>query len=361
MPKLGGAAACCLADKTYARLCFETPRASGRLLETGTEDFLKLRHDGKLGNIPIIAVFTKYDGLIDRVDYELEPSVYELSDDAIKELVNKRAQTKLQEICIGPLKEFAGSDTPHVAVSNCAAQDGYNESLIHLIQTTEEHVYKHAAADASVVASVAQRVDPGLKIKASIDVKYWKALASCTGVFKDRTVEDCLRVIHTDIVAVWNFNDPHHYLSKKDFRTLVVNTVDVDVEPLATSNSTNTIKVGLSVVGAIPGILTALAAPAAPIVVPIVATVFLAKWIYEVYQASNDHLQRFISYIVDLTIILQTLYILSIRAIKLAVAAYHASPVSEDVHVRVQQYVVKSTVLDRARHGMLDEVIELVN
>jgi hypothetical protein len=68
--------------------------------------------------VPIIAVFTKYDGLIDRVDYELEPSVYELSDDAIKELVNKRAETKLREICIEPLEEFAGSDIPHVAVSS---------------------------------------------------------------------------------------------------------------------------------------------------------------------------------------------------------------------------------------------------
>jgi hypothetical protein len=68
--------------------------------------------------VPIIAVFTKYDGLIDRVDYELEPSVYEFSDDAIKELVNKRAETKLREICIGPLEEFAGSDIPHIAVSS---------------------------------------------------------------------------------------------------------------------------------------------------------------------------------------------------------------------------------------------------
>jgi hypothetical protein len=56
---------------------------------------------------------------------------------------------------------------PHKSPS--AAEDGYKESLIRLIQTTEEHVYKHVAADVSVVASVAQRVDYGLKIKASIE------------------------------------------------------------------------------------------------------------------------------------------------------------------------------------------------
>jgi hypothetical protein len=39
-------------------------------------------------------------------------------------------------------------------------------------------------------------------------------------------------------------------------------------------------------VGAIAGILTAQEGPAAPIVMPIAATVVLAKWIYDVYQAS---------------------------------------------------------------------------
>jgi hypothetical protein len=39
-------------------------------------------------------------------------------------------------------------------------------------------------------------------------------------------------------------------------------------------------------VGAITGILTALAGHAAPIVVPIVATVVFVKWIYDVYEAT---------------------------------------------------------------------------
>jgi hypothetical protein len=66
--------------------------------------------------VPIIAVFTKYDKLIDQVEYELEP-VDELGDDAINELIKARAETRLQEICIGPLERSAGSDIPHVAVS----------------------------------------------------------------------------------------------------------------------------------------------------------------------------------------------------------------------------------------------------
>jgi hypothetical protein len=50
-----------------------------------------------------------------------------------------------------------------------AVSGDYKESLVHLIQITEDHVYKHVAADASLVTSVAQRVDHNLKIKASIE------------------------------------------------------------------------------------------------------------------------------------------------------------------------------------------------
>jgi hypothetical protein len=43
---------------------------------------------------------------------------------------------------------------------------------------------------------------------------------------------------------------------------------------------------GLSIVGAIAGIVSALSGPAAPIVVPIAAGVVIASWVYEVYQQS---------------------------------------------------------------------------
>jgi hypothetical protein len=45
----------------------------------------------------------------------------------------------------------------------------YAPLLACLIKLTEEHVHKHFAADASVMASIAQRVNHELKIKASIE------------------------------------------------------------------------------------------------------------------------------------------------------------------------------------------------
>jgi hypothetical protein len=50
-----------------------------------------------------------------------------------------------------------------------AVNGEHGEMLAHLIHTTKELVCKHVGIDASVMTSVAQRVDPGLKIKASIE------------------------------------------------------------------------------------------------------------------------------------------------------------------------------------------------
>lgn len=188
-------------------------------------------------------------------------------------------------------------------------------------------------------------------------------LASSTA-FKNRVVQDCLNVLHTDIVAVWNFHDPHRYLHSKEFRTLIVNMVEkLDNEP---AGAAQTIAIGLPLVGTIAGIMSALAGPAAPIVVPIAASIVLALWVRDVYQTSHAVLQRFMCYIVDLTLVLQTLYLvsqsheLSRRAIKLAVASYLASPMSGEVHTKIEEYDRGLSFLERADRGTLDKIIELM-
>ncbi|KAG1726783.1 uncharacterized protein EDB91DRAFT_1165595 [Suillus paluster] len=350
-----------LKDQLHAIwLCFEIPREGGRLLETGTEEFLALKREGALGNI--VVVLTKFDMFIDRVDHTLDESLLEgLSNSAIHELITKKADTELQEVCIGPLQQFAGSDIPYTTVST---KEDHKETLAHLIETTESHVRQNFPSEAWVMTSIAQRVNPGLKIKASIE-KYWKALVS-SAAFKNRTTWSCLGVVHTDIIAVWNFQDPHKYLDSPEFRTLMVNLVDKKIETGPTADPSRTIAIGLSMVGTIAGIMSALAGPAAPIVVPIVAGVVLAVWVHDVYQQSCVVLQRFMTYIVDLTLVLQTLYLvseskeLSRRAIKLAVAAYHASPTSEEVHAGIRKYDRDLTLLVCADRDALDKIIELM-
>jgi hypothetical protein len=355
-----------LKDQLHAVwLCFEIPCTGGRLLETGVEQFLTSKREGELGDIPIVVVFTKYDKLLVQVERTMNKSSFKgLSEAAIQDLVKKGAEDKLQEVCVAPLETFTEFSIPHVTVST---NKNHKETLARLIQTTEKLVCEHVGIDASVMTSIAQRVDPGLNIKASIEVgkrKYWKALASSVP-FKNRSMWDCLHVLHTDIVNVWNFQDPHDYLCAPEFRRLMTNMVDeLDVGP--TVNPNKHLAFGLSIVGAIAGIVSALSGPAAPIVVPIAAGVVIASWVYEVYQQSRPALQRFMKYIIDLTLVLQTLYLvsenqeLSRRAIKLAVKSYHGSPTSGEVHTRIQEYDKQMTFLERADRDSLDQFIKLL-
>ncbi|OJA14802.1 hypothetical protein AZE42_04189 [Rhizopogon vesiculosus] len=242
-----------LKDKLHAVwLCFEIPRAGGRFLETGTTEFLQSKRDGKLGNsafidgylaarmqthhwlkVPVVVVLTKYDTFIDRVERTLDYSAS--SDDAIEKLTKQTAEAE-REIFTKRLWEFAGSDIPYAMVSD---KDGHKDKIAHLIQVTEDRVRQHVASEASVMAGVAQRVNPKLNIRTSIEVgkrKYWKALAS-TAAFKGKTVQACLEVLHTDIIRVWNFHDPHHYLESKEFKASVVDLVDkLDVGSIANPN-----------------------------------------------------------------------------------------------------------------------------
>ncbi|KAJ8582891.1 hypothetical protein M405DRAFT_829852 [Rhizopogon salebrosus TDB-379] len=349
-------------------LCFEIPRTGGRLLETGTQDFLKLKRDGALGNIPVVVVLTKYDKFIDHVDRMFDDSALEgLSDDVVKELVTQKADAEFRKICALPLEKFAGEDIPCATVS---AKVTHKEMIASLIQITEDRVCQHVASEASMMISIAQRVDPKLKIKTSIEVgkrRYWKALAS-TAAFRGNTVGACLQVLHIDIVRVWNFSDPHDYLDSKEFKNLMVNLVDkVDVGSIANLN--RNMMVGLSTVAAIAGIVSALSGPAAPIVVPIAASVVLAKWVHDVYQLSRVVLQHFVAYIIDLTLVLQTLYLvcdsqeLSRRSIKLAVGSYLWSTMSARMHARIKRYDghLQLPLSESADQDTLDMIVKLMD
>lgn len=300
-----------LKDRLHAVwLCLEIPRAGGRLLETGTEEFLTLKRGGTLGNIPVIVVLTKCDKLLDRIELTLDESTLEgLSDEAIEELVKKEADAELHNICIRPLKKAGGPDIPHVAIST---KEGHKETLAHLILMTEHCVRQHVGLEASelLMTAFAQRDPVALKINASIEVgkrTYWKALTSSIS-FTNRTMWDCLNTLHTDIVAVWKFHDPHRYLYSLQFRTLMANMVEV----------------------------------------------------------SRTVIQRFMAYLVDLSLILQTVYLVSKRqevtrrAIKLAVASYLASSVRGEVHTWIQGYDRGLTFLERADRDTLDKVIEVM-
>ncbi|KAG0698674.1 hypothetical protein DFH29DRAFT_940143 [Suillus ampliporus] len=340
-----------LKDKIHAVwLCLSIPHAGARLLESGVKKFLESRKE-ILGDIPIIVVFTKHDVLVSALDLEAMES-YEDDEAALE----NHKRDELNRLCIQPLQDVAGSDILHATVST---KRGYENTVQQLIALTTTNVEKFVNSEAALAMMIAQRVDIDLKVKASIayarSLSFW-GLAS-TMDFAGFTMQDCLSVIHKDIVDVWNFDDPHCHLADDRFQALIRNDLDKKDIP----NAAESFKFGVTLVGVIIAILAPVAAPVLPIVVPI-ATVALAKWAYDIYQQSDDTLRRIMTYIVDLTCIMQILFLLaptgptSRRAIKIAIKV-HSGVGQSSVHAAIQSHVALTR---RGGDHALEEIVRLI-
>ncbi|KAG1812738.1 hypothetical protein EV424DRAFT_1566438 [Suillus variegatus] len=126
-----------LQDKIHAVwLCLLIPHADGHLLESGAEEFLKLRKE-ILGDILIIAVFTKHDVFVNKLELEAVDSD-QYDEVALKEL---KVNT-LDKLCIQPLKEVAGSDILHATVST---NEEYENTIRQLVDLTTTNIEKYVA------------------------------------------------------------------------------------------------------------------------------------------------------------------------------------------------------------------------
>jgi len=100
-------------DKVHAIwLCFGIPRAGGRILETGIENFLQLETQ-----IPIVAVFTKYDLLISHMKKNMTASK------ALAEDARKEADAFVEKACIEPLNTAAKKEVTNMTVSSESGAD----------------------------------------------------------------------------------------------------------------------------------------------------------------------------------------------------------------------------------------------
>jgi hypothetical protein len=118
-------------------LCTETPRAGGRVFETGDEKLLKLarttesaflttttvvllRHDGFIftESAPIVVVFTKYDRLVRTKKAELKEDEEDLSPDELDRKSREEAKKALDSFTNSDSVKRAMGDTRHVKVSS---------------------------------------------------------------------------------------------------------------------------------------------------------------------------------------------------------------------------------------------------
>ncbi|KAG1723666.1 uncharacterized protein EDB91DRAFT_1255563 [Suillus paluster] len=337
-----------LKDKIHAVwLCLSIPHANGRLVESAVEEFLTSRKE-ILGDIPIIVVFTKQDLLVNTLKLNAMKSG---GWDAAA--LDQLKRDSLNNLCVQPLEREVGSDILHATIST---KNEYENTIRELVELTTTNVEKF---EASLTMMIAQRVDIGLKVKASIAIgkkRYWRGLGSSMD-FAGFTMQDCLSVIHKDVIDVWNFNDPCCHLADEKFRAQILNDLDNTDLP----NLAQAVQFGLSVVGEI--LKLPLAGPILPIVASIAAGVVVVKWVYDTYQRTDIVLRRIMTYIVDLTCIMQILFLLaptgpiSRRAIKAAIKTYGVTGKS-GVHLKIKSWHMP--LIPSGRDDALEKIVGLI-
>ena len=72
--------------------------------------------------VPLITVFTKYDKLVDEVEYgnnlEFHKRNKHLDPETRNACLAEETRAKFEEWCIRPFNDVVGSDIPHIAVSS---------------------------------------------------------------------------------------------------------------------------------------------------------------------------------------------------------------------------------------------------
>lgn len=131
-------------------------------------------------------------------------------------------------------------------------------------------------------------------------------------------------------------------------------------------------------VGGIAGAITTIIPPAAVVAVPVAVGLVFAQWVYMVYQETPGVIRTLMGYIVDLTIVMQSLFWLvqsrnsrdkktkalplDPRLIKLAIQAYRESGDRTRVHHDIQSYVGNTNAFSVAYHKdkTLEKVVQLI-
>ncbi|KAH7912358.1 hypothetical protein BJ138DRAFT_1112393 [Hygrophoropsis aurantiaca] len=347
-----------LKDRVHAIwLCLAAPHAEGRVFESGVEDFFKNKQE-ILGDIPVITVFTKRDLLDNRIEMEME-----MRGEYGNKVIEAAKRQAIEERCIRPLKDVGGDNLSYAVVS--AKED--TKSIASLIEITLADVQKYVATKgAGLTGKMAQRVNIDLKIDASISVgkkKYWRNLAASVD-FEGQSLLDCLNVMHADIVAVWNFQDPGNYLNGEQFRKFMVEMVSNLEIPLSAESNT-TLNLGVSVVASLAAILTPVAGPAMPMVVSVLTVAVFAGWASSVYQRTLDVTRRFMMYIVDLTLVAQVLFLLAPERVSMddihkAIQIYENAPGGKNqTHKKILNYS-QTTITKAGRDHALQFIEKLI-
>jgi len=186
----------------------------------------------------------------------------------------------------------------NVRTETVSMQPRFRDLILKLVATTDEIIIGHsrnisASSEAqrsqlrmspvTLAWSVSQRVSLDINVQAAIEVgqsRYWRRLGSSED-FTGQTLANCVEVIHSDIVGVWNLPDKDRYLSSTAFKVGISHLIqDISTQSIGTSSRPR--PSGTEGIG--------------------------AAWLSERYGNRNEYICLVVAYIVDLTLILYDVF-----------------------------------------------------
>ncbi|KAF9512935.1 hypothetical protein BS47DRAFT_1393815 [Hydnum rufescens UP504] len=374
-----------LHDRLHAIwLCAEIPHAGGRVFERGDEEFLRDHtHDVSqilAVEVPIIVVFTKYDlfvmtkmkelaGSFDLMDFGWDKTMY---DEHIRNLSVSAAAQAIGPLCEAPLRAVVpGNRHPWTKVSS---RPKYEQTIEDLIEVTLNSIRGPIAeavrqnpvdnlathpGDINVerlLFAVAQRGSAEATIKASIEVGRLSM-----------SLEKCLRTVHYDIIAVWNFHDPEK--ASHLFRSTVSELDDPHREGSQGRKYRHFVEEANLVV------TTAISAasvfpPSVPVVLPVAGTMILASWVLGSFDTAHNSLRCLMGYIIAITMMMRSLFAMirfrrktvpiSRAMVNLVVLKYSKSSHKKHIHEQIRAYVAKTALAVFKRNIAIDEISRLI-
>ncbi|KAJ7758821.1 hypothetical protein DFH07DRAFT_1060334 [Mycena maculata] len=327
-------------------LCIQIPTANGRVFETGDEEFIAA---ASASGVPVIVVFTQFDKLCGSILRRLPPKE---RNNAVCE---ERAEERFKEMCVKELEPFCVRD-PRLCYARTSgaciiAGDMYfnitqglgegvgakpdRKSLDELVQFTRRLVEDCFPGDTWLLSAMAQRASVKTKIDGAVGIgmkKHWRKLASSV-IFADRKLETCLNTVHFEVAASWNIYDPNELLRKRHFIGRIQ-----ELAQLVTPDSAEVKKwfpTMVNIQSAI-GWAMGLGPPMAVIAIPAVTAVGISAvfigFIANIYKRSPEILRCFMGYIVDLTLILEQIFFVTLSK--------SSSPlIQSDIDTAFQNYV----------------------
>ncbi|KAJ6455165.1 hypothetical protein C8R45DRAFT_1036620 [Mycena sanguinolenta] len=334
-----------LAQRVHAIwLCIQIPHAGGRVFEHGDEELLKFASKNQF---PVVIVFTQYDKLVASLqkDVPLGENILELL-----ERCPERADSMFHELCLAPLRRLNIELPEKLEWARTSGLSGRRNAKPDQ-QALAELIQRDIEGEAWIVSAMAQRANAQVKIIAAIEYVhynwYWQGLSASTQFF-GYTLEKCLDAVHAEMTDSWYFYDPNELLLSTAFKEkieILAQLVTPDKNQINSLDHFNLDAIqswlGLAVGATI-------AAAAGPAIVAIGLTAWFTKFVANIYQQTPEVLRCFMGYIIDLTLVLNELFLVVIairppRALKdedleLAFQNYKNSDLSL-VHREIRQYV----------------------